>query len=150
MSLDYGVLRTTFSPQSFDPFVFSTLQEPKILINETALDAWKHNQLANAEELLTEAIHDSQNTSYHALASRALVRAYSQKWGEAITDAKEVFTSQVSLLLKLMLPLNPVHRHSAIHHRPHCKEHSAGRERRKVQGVSGVRHRIRVLSFDSR
>ena len=75
------------------------LQEPDIQINETALDAWKHNQLANAEELLTEAIHDPQSTIYHALASRALVRARSQKWGEAITDAEKVLNSRVSLSL---------------------------------------------------
>jgi len=68
-----------------------TFQEPDIQIDDNALHSWKHNQLANAETLLTTAIHESRNPSPHALASRALVRARLRQWDASIADATEVF-----------------------------------------------------------
>ena len=71
-------------------------QEPDIRIDDAALHSWKHNQLANAEALLTAAIHESRNPSHHALACRALVRARTRQWDAAIADATEVFVALLS------------------------------------------------------
>jgi hypothetical protein len=74
----------------------SRLLHPNIRIDDAALHSWKHNQLANAEALLTPAIHKSRNPSHHALASRALVRARLRQWDAAIADATEVFVALLS------------------------------------------------------
>ena len=73
-----------------------TFQEPDIRIDDTALHSWKHNQFANAEALLTAAIHESRNPIHYALASRALVRARLRQWDAAIADAIEVFLALLS------------------------------------------------------
>ena len=73
-----------------------TFQEPDIRIDDAALHSWKYDQLANAEALLTAAIHESRNPSHHALASRALVRARLRQWDAAIADATEVCVSLLS------------------------------------------------------
>ena len=78
-----------------------TLQEPDIQIVDAALHSWKHNQLANAEELLTATILESRQ-SHDALASRALVRARLRQWDAAITDATEVFVALLSRALSLI------------------------------------------------
>lgn len=65
------------------------------------LDSWKHDQLANAEALLTAAIDESQNSSHHLLASRALVRARLCQWDTALIDAKMVFVALLSHALVL-------------------------------------------------
>ena len=80
----------------------STFQEPDIRIDDNALNSWKHNQLAHAETLLTTAIHESRNTSHHALASRALVRARLRQWDASIADATEVFVALLSHALSLI------------------------------------------------
>ena len=77
-------------------------QEPDIRIDDAALHSWKHNQLATAEALLTAAIHKSRNTSHHALASRALVRARLRQWNAAIADATKVFVALLSHALTLI------------------------------------------------
>jgi hypothetical protein len=77
-------------------------QAPDIRIDDAALHSWKHNQLANAEVLLTAAIHESRNASHHALASRALVRARLRQWDAAVADATEVFAALVSPALSLI------------------------------------------------
>ena len=79
-----------------------TFQEPDIRVDDAALHSWKHNQLANAEALLTTAIHESRNPSHHALASRALVRARLRQWDAAIADATEVFVAMLSHALSLI------------------------------------------------
>jgi hypothetical protein len=79
-----------------------TFQEPDIQIDDAALHSWKRNQLANAEALLTAAIHESRNPSYHALASRALVRARLRQWDAAIADATEVCIALLSHALSLI------------------------------------------------
>ena len=66
------------------------------------LDAWKHDQLANTEALLTAAIPASRNLSHHALASRALVLARLRQWDAAIADANEVFFALFSHMLTLI------------------------------------------------
>lgn len=71
-------------------------QEPEVHIDNAALDSWKRGQLANAEALLTAAIHQSQDTTHHILASRSLVRTRLQQWDVAIDDADEVFMAQFS------------------------------------------------------
>lgn len=68
-----------------------TFQDPDIQIDNAVLDFWKHDQLAEAEALLTAAIPKSQNSTYHLRACRALVRARLRRWDAAINDAKEVF-----------------------------------------------------------
>ena len=78
-----------------------TFQEPDIRVDDAALHSWKRDQFANAEALLTAAIHDSQNPN-HALASRALVRARLRQWDAAIADAKEVFVTLLSHALSLI------------------------------------------------
>ena len=79
-----------------------TFREPDIQIDDAALHFWKHNQLANAEILLTAAIRDSRNPSHHALASRALVRARRRQWDAAIADATEVCLALLSHTLSLI------------------------------------------------
>jgi hypothetical protein len=79
-----------------------TIQEPDIRIDGAALHSWKHNQLPNAEALLTAAIHESRGISHHALASRALVRARLRHWDAAIADATEVFVARLSHALSLI------------------------------------------------
>ena len=78
-------------------------QEPDIQIDDAALDMWKHDQLADAETLLSAAIPLSQNPSHHLLASRALVRARLRQFDESIADAKEVFAAQFPHTLTLTL-----------------------------------------------
>ena len=60
------------------------------------LGAWKHDQLTNAEALLTAAVDKSQNPSHLALASRALVRARLRQWDTALIDAEMVFIALLS------------------------------------------------------
>ena len=79
-----------------------TFQEPDIRIDDAALHSWKHNQLANAEALLTAAIDVSRNPSYHAVASRALVRTRLRQWDAAIADATQVFLTLLSHALPLI------------------------------------------------
>ena len=79
-----------------------TFQEPDIQIDDAALHSWKHNQLANAEALLTAAIHESRNPIHHALASRALVRARLRQWDAAIADATKVCVALFSRVLWLI------------------------------------------------
>ena len=67
-----------------------TLQGSDIQIDDAALDAWKNNQLEDAEALLTTAMHQHQHPRYHFLAARALVRARLQRWDEALVDAQMV------------------------------------------------------------
>ena len=117
------------------------------MIDDATLHCWKHNQLGNAEALLTAAIHESRNPTYHALACRALVRAHLRQWDAAIADATEVFLAPLSHALSLIYQ---VHQNSAIRHWLHCKECSSGRQWEKKQGIPGVRHRVRALPFNSR
>jgi len=66
------------------------------------LDAWKHDQLADAEALLTAVIDESQNPSHHVLASRALVRARLRQRDTALIDAETVFIALLSLVFMLI------------------------------------------------
>ena len=125
-----------------------TFQEPDIRIDDAALHSWEHDQLANAEVLLTTAIHESRNQTHPALASRALVRARLRQWDAAIADATEVTVPPPSHALTLMC--NQVHQNPAIRHWIHCKECSPCRKRGKAQGISGVRHCIRALPHNAR
>ena len=79
----------------------STLQGLDIQIDDAALDAWKNDQLENAEALLTTAIHQHQHPSHHFLAARALVRARLQHWDEALVDAQMVLPALLSHPLTL-------------------------------------------------
>ncbi|KAF8546186.1 WD40 repeat-like protein, partial [Imleria badia] len=72
-------------------------QDPDIQIDDAALDSWKHDQLENAEAILTAVIHESQNPSYHVLASRALVRTRLQQWDAALVDAEKAIDIQPSV-----------------------------------------------------
>ncbi|KAF8546871.1 hypothetical protein OG21DRAFT_1027557 [Imleria badia] len=74
-----------------------TFQEPHIQIDNVALDSWEHDQLENAEAILTEVIHESQNPSHHLLAGRALVRTRLQQWDAALVDAEKVIEIQPSV-----------------------------------------------------
>ena len=127
-----------------------TYQEPDIRIDDAALDYWEHNQLANAETLLTSAVNASLYPSYHALASRALVRARLQLWDAAIADATQVLVALLSCMLMPTLILRLVHQNPAIHRWLRCKECSPCWQRAKARGISGVRHRVRTLSSISR
>ena len=80
-----------------------TFQGPDIQIDDAALDSWKHDQLENAEALLTAAIPESRNPIPHVLASRALVRARLRRWDAALADAEEVVVALFSHTLTLML-----------------------------------------------
>jgi WD40 repeat protein len=93
------------STQYSIPFsqVHPTFREPDIQIDDAALDSWKHDELANADTLLTAAILESQNERHHVLASRALVQARLRQWDPAIVDAKEVSSPLFSCTLTLML-----------------------------------------------
>ena len=65
------------------------------------LDAWKNDQLEDAEALLTTLIHQHPHPSYHFLAARALVRARLQHWDEALVDAQMVLLALLSYSLTL-------------------------------------------------
>ena len=84
------------------PRLHQTFQDPEIRIDDAVLHSWKHNQLANAEALLTAAIHESRNPIHHALAGRALVRARLRQWDSAIADATEVRVSLLPHALSLI------------------------------------------------
>ena len=79
----------------------STLQGLYIQIDDAALDAWKNDQLEDAEALLTTAIHQNQHPDYHFLAARALLRVRLQHWDEALVDAQMVLPALLSHLLTL-------------------------------------------------
>ena len=72
-----------------------TLQELDIQIDNAVLDAWKNDQLEDAEASLTTAIQD-QHPGYDFLAARALVRARLQHWDEALVDAQMVILALLS------------------------------------------------------
>jgi hypothetical protein len=78
-----------------------TFQEPDIQIDDAALDLWKHDQLKNADALLTAAIPGSRNANHDVLGSRALVRARLQDWDAALVDAEEVLAALFSHTLTL-------------------------------------------------
>ena len=78
-----------------------TFQEPDIQIDDAALHSWKHDQLENADALLTAAIPDPRNPNHHLLASRALVRARLCHWDAALADAEEVLAALFSHTLTL-------------------------------------------------
>ncbi|KAF8553154.1 hypothetical protein OG21DRAFT_1485613 [Imleria badia] len=79
--------------------LYPTFQQPDIMIDDTALDSWKRDQLANTDAFLTAAIAMAdRNTSHHALASRALVRARLRRWDAAIADANESIKIQPSAI----------------------------------------------------
>ena len=80
----------------------STFQEPVFQIDDVALELWKSDQLRNAEALLTSTITSSQNTSHHALASRALVRTRLQEWDTALADAEKVFVAPLPPLFCIL------------------------------------------------
>ena len=80
-----------------------TFQEPGIQIDDAALDSWKHDQLENADALLTAAIPDSRNPNHHVLAARALVRARLRQWDAALVDAEQVLVALFSHTLTLTL-----------------------------------------------
>ena len=83
-----------------DP-IHSTFQEPDIQIDDAALESWKHDQLENANSLLTTAIAESRNPTHHVLASRALVRARLRLWDAALVDADQVLVALSSHTLTL-------------------------------------------------
>ena len=78
-----------------------TFQEPDIRIDDAALHSWKHDQLENADALLTAAIPGSRNPIRDVLASRALVRARLRHWDAALVDAEEVLAALFSHTLTL-------------------------------------------------
>ena len=78
-----------------------TFKELDIWIDNAMLDSWKHGQFAKAETLLTATVNTSRNPTYHALASRALVRARLRQWDAAIADATQVFVALLSRMLML-------------------------------------------------
>lgn len=80
---------------SFSRRLDHTLQEPEFQVDDTALYLWKHDQLENAEELLTAVIM-SESINHHVLANRALVRARLRQWDEAILDAEKVIIPLLS------------------------------------------------------
>ena len=75
--------------------LYLAYKEPDIHIENTALDAWKNCQLANAEALLTAAISTSKDNA-HVLASRAPVWGHLQQWDAALIDAEEVRVALLS------------------------------------------------------
>ena len=50
-----------------------------VLSDDAVFDAWKNNQLEDAEALMTTAMHQHQHPGYHFLPARALVRARLQQ-----------------------------------------------------------------------
>ena len=81
--------------------LYSTLQGLYIQIDDAVLNAWKNNQLEDAEALLTTAIHQHEHPDYHFLTARALVRARLQQWDEALVDAQMVLLALLSHSLTL-------------------------------------------------
>ena len=103
-----------------------TFQEPDIQIDDTILDLWRHDQLANAEKLLNPRNpRILPGNRSHALASRALVRARLRQWDAAIADTTAVCVAPLSHALSLIL--HQVYQNPAIRHWLHRKECSACR-----------------------
>ena len=80
-----------------------TFQEPNIHIDSLPLDLWKHDQLENADMLLTATITASSHPSPHVLASRGLIRARLQDWDAALVDARKVLGVLIPRSLTLTL-----------------------------------------------
>ena len=78
-------------------------QQPDIMIDDAALNSWKHGQLAETDVLLTAAFHTASRSPSHVLASRALVRARLRQWDAAIVDANKVLSPLISHALTLTL-----------------------------------------------
>ena len=114
-----------------------TFQEPVIQIDDAALDSWMHDQLENAEALLTAAIPESRNPIHHVLASRALIRARLRQWDAALVDAEEVLVTLFSHTVAHVI-LHQGHQNPAVRHWLHRKECSACRQQGKVQRLSGL------------
>ncbi|KAF8436056.1 hypothetical protein L210DRAFT_3550116 [Boletus edulis BED1] len=93
-----------------------TLQEPDIQIDDAVLDSWKHDQLENAEALLTAAISESQNPNHNLFASRALLRTRRGKWDSALEDAERAIDTQpsaISFIAKSVAHVGKGERHKA-------------------------------------
>ncbi|KAF8423147.1 hypothetical protein L210DRAFT_3570785 [Boletus edulis BED1] len=75
-----------------------TFQAPDIEIDDAALASWKHDQLENADALLTVEVSRSPHTIHHLLASRALVRTRMQMWDEALLDATMAINIQPTVI----------------------------------------------------
>ncbi|KAF8127988.1 hypothetical protein EV363DRAFT_1171410, partial [Boletus edulis] len=82
-----------------------TFRAPDIEIDDAALDSWKHDELEDADALLTVEVTRSPHTVHHLLASRALARTRMQMWDEALLDA----TMVVLALLSRNLTLTPIY-----------------------------------------
>jgi hypothetical protein len=80
------------------PRLHPTFQEPDIQIDSAALDAWRLDQLEEAEALLTAAIPTSQDSRHHVLASRALVRTRLEHSDAALDDAEKSIEIQPSVI----------------------------------------------------
>ncbi|KAF8417750.1 hypothetical protein L210DRAFT_3580341, partial [Boletus edulis BED1] len=93
-----------------------TLQEPHIQIDDAVLDSWKHDQLENAEALLTATISESQNPNHNLFASRALLRTRQGKWDSALEDAEraiDIQPSAISFIAKSVAHVGKGERHKA-------------------------------------
>ena len=102
----------------------SAFEGPYVYIDSVALDLWRHDQLENAEALLTAVVIASQYPSHHVLASRALVQARLGKWDTAIADAEKVCWSALSRS-DAYTNSHQGPQYSAVRHCLHRKEFSA-------------------------
>jgi WD40 repeat protein len=127
-------LASIIFPQNSIPLssLHPTFQEPDVQIDVAALHSWKHNQLANAESLLTAAIPESRNTSHHILASRALVRARLKQWDAAIADATEVIVTLLSRVLLLIYTKSIKSQPSVIGYIAKCVAHVGNGDKHKA------------------
>ncbi|KAF8546059.1 WD40 repeat-like protein, partial [Imleria badia] len=78
----------------------TTFQKYDFWIDDAALE---QDQLAKADALLTEAIHESRDASHDVLAGRAVVRVRLQQWDAALVDAEMVLVALLSHTLALTL-----------------------------------------------
>lgn len=67
-----------------------TCHLPFMDVSEAAFKPWIKGDLTSAEVILSEEIASSMGPSHHALANRALVRAWLKQWPKSIEDSKKV------------------------------------------------------------
>ncbi|KAF9228773.1 WD40 repeat-like protein, partial [Gyrodon lividus] len=74
--------------------IFYTIASPLIKISNAALVAWYEGNLTDAEAILTEEIKLNPETSYHALANRAVIRVRLGRLDTSLDDSEKSVAMQ--------------------------------------------------------
>ena len=66
-------------------------------VSDLAFEPWIQGKLGNAESVFTQDVNRPSSRDHHALANRALIRARSKRWKQAVDDADKVASVLPSL-----------------------------------------------------